>query len=88
MVAVIFPDKCNGCSWCLEVCPHQIIVLNVNKKAEIVEEDSCIECGACALQCPMDAIIAHPIGCGCVSGVVKKKIRKILRIPEKTNQYC
>lgn len=88
MVALIFTERCNGCAWCLDVCPHQIIVLNENKRAKIVNEELCIECGACALQCPRDAIIAHPIGCGCVSGVVKKKVRKILHLPEKSNQCC
>ena len=86
MVAVIFVEKCNGCSWCLDVCPHQIIILNNNKKAEIIDEERCIECGACALQCPKDAIIAHPLGCGCVSSVVKKKIRRLLHLPEKSPQ--
>jgi NAD-dependent dihydropyrimidine dehydrogenase PreA subunit len=88
MVAVIFIEKCNGCSWCLDVCPHQIIILNNENKAEIIEDERCIECGACALQCPQDAILAHPHGCGCVSSVVKKKIRKIFHLPDKSSQCC
>ncbi len=88
MVAVIFVERCNGCSWCIDVCPHQIIILNDDKKAEIIEEDHCIECGACALQCPKEAILTHPAGCGCVSSVVKKKIRKILHLPEQSSQCC
>ena len=36
MVALIFTERCNGCAWCLDVCPHQIIVLDENERAEIL----------------------------------------------------
>ena len=88
MVAVIFTERCNGCAWCLDVCPHQIISLDEDNKAEIIDAERCIECGACALQCPKDAILAHPIGCGCVSSVVRKKIRRVLHLPEKSTECC
>jgi len=80
MTATIFQEKCIGCEWCVEVCPHQIIIISEEiKKAEIINTKLCIECGACALQCPVEAIRSHPIGCGCVSGVVRKKINIFLR---------
>lgn len=88
MVAEIFVEQCIGCGWCVDVCPHQIIVLNEDEKAVILNESQCIECGACALQCSENAIQTHPVGCGCVSGVLKMKLRKFLNIPEKTNQCC
>jgi ferredoxin len=79
VAAQIFEEKCNGCGWCINVCPHQIILLTEEKKAIIFEEDRCIECGACSLQCPSEAILAHPLGCGCVTGVLRSKIRRFFR---------
>ncbi|MFX1284490.1 MAG: 4Fe-4S binding protein [Promethearchaeota archaeon] len=86
MTAQIFQDQCIGCGWCIDVCPHQIIIFDENKKATIIEGDKCIECGACELQCPSNAILTHPLGCGCISGVLKTKIRKLLR--QELKQVC
>lgn len=88
MVAEIFIEKCIGCGWCIDVCPHQIIEFTANNKVLITEEESCIECGACALQCPTDAILSHPEGCGCISSVVKKKFRRIFHLSEPKKQNC
>lgn len=86
MTAQIFQERCNSCGWCVDVCPHQIIILDKYNKASIIDEEKCIECGACELQCPSNAIITHPLGCGCVSGVLKTKIRKLLR--QETKSTC
>ncbi|MFX0015832.1 MAG: 4Fe-4S binding protein [Promethearchaeota archaeon] len=87
MTAQIFIEKCIGCEWCVNVCPHQIIILDENKKAQIMVEAECIECGACTLQCPTDAILTHPLGCGCMGGVLKTKLRKFLRL-KATQSSC
>jgi ferredoxin len=85
MAAKIIRQNCIGCGWCIEVCHHQILRLDPEKKVIFTNEALCIECGACALQCPSNALIAHPEGCGCVSGVVKKKLRKWLGKKESTS---
>lgn len=85
MTAQIFQNLCIGCGDCIIVCPHQIIELDDSKKAFITNEKRCIECGACALQCPVFAILTHQMGCGCVSGVVKKRIRKLLGLKQPKN---
>ncbi|MFX0051270.1 MAG: ferredoxin family protein [Candidatus Hodarchaeota archaeon] len=79
IAAQIIQEKCNSCGWCISVCPHQIILLEDNKKATIIKEEKCIECGACTLQCPAHAIITHPLGCGCATGVLKTKIRSFFK---------
>lgn len=56
---------CIGCGQCLDVCPHAVFALR-EKKAEIVDFDSCMECGACATNCPVDAVTVSP-GAGCAS---------------------
>ena len=57
-------SKCVGCELCSEVCPHGVF-----EKAQIVEKDFCIECGACALNCPIKAINVKP-GVGCAQAFI------------------
>jgi NAD-dependent dihydropyrimidine dehydrogenase PreA subunit len=66
-------EKCNGCGICMEVCPHPVFIL-VDKKVEIFDRDACIECGACALNCPTDALEVRA-GVGCATAVLTGIIR-------------
>lgn len=68
-------DKCTGCMVCPKVCPHRVIVM-VDGKAEPVNIEKCIECGACQLNCEFDAIIVTK-GTGCLFAIVKEDILKI-----------
>lgn len=71
---------CIGCGRCLEVCPHQVFELT-SKKAAIRELDTCMECGACALNCPVKAI-AVDAGVGCASGMINEWLQeRNLRAP-------
>ena len=54
-------DTCNGCGMCIKVCPHGVFELS-RKKAHIVRRDYCMECGACALNCPVRSNICQ-FGC-------------------------
>ena len=62
------PDKCNGCGMCMEVCPHVVFSMN-GKKAQIADRNACMECGACAVNCPMKAITVEA-GVGCAAAVI------------------
>ncbi len=62
-------NKCTGCKRCLEVCPHKVFGFN-GGKAEILDRDSCMECGACAANCPFGALEVSP-GVGCASAIIK-----------------
>ena len=62
-------NKCIGCGMCVAVCPHRVFQLN-NKKAEIIDRDGCMECGACSRNCPVDAISVKT-GVGCASAVIQ-----------------
>ena len=61
-------EKCTGCGTCLEVCPQGVLGIN-GKKAAIVRRDACIECGACALNCPFEALSVE-VGVGCAAAVI------------------
>ncbi len=67
------PQRCIGCEMCVNVCPHAVFQM-VEKKAAIVGRDDCIECGACAKNCPTTAISVRA-GVGCVTAIIKGAIR-------------
>jgi NAD-dependent dihydropyrimidine dehydrogenase PreA subunit len=66
-------NKCNGCRMCTFVCPHAVFTIE-NKKARIVNRNLCMECGACAKNCPENAISVHS-GVGCASGIINGILR-------------
>ena len=64
-------ERCSGCSRCIEVCPHAVFAL-AERKALIVDQGSCMECGACMKNCPVGAIGVE-IGTGCAQAILKSK---------------
>ena len=66
-------EKCSGCLMCTIVCPHEVFEMQ-NKKSSIKHKDNCMECGACALNCPDQAIIVKT-GVGCAAGVINGFIK-------------
>lgn len=70
-------EKCIGCGNCELVCPHRIFVIR-EEKAEIVDPNGCMECGACAKNCPVGAIFVNPDdGCGCAAYIINSWIAKV-----------
>ena len=61
-------DLCTGCGMCMKVCPHAVFKLT-NGKAQIIDIDDCMECGACVLNCSFGAIAVNK-GVGCVTGII------------------
>jgi ferredoxin len=60
--------RCNGCGSCLEVCPHEVFVMNSNR-VHIRNRDACMECGACRQNCAFGAISVQS-GVGCAAGII------------------
>ncbi|TXT63767.1 MAG: hypothetical protein BAJALOKI1v1_670018 [Promethearchaeota archaeon] len=47
--------KCTGCGSCTKVCLAECFQI-VDKKAELMSLDECMECASCWYICPEDAI--------------------------------
>jgi NAD-dependent dihydropyrimidine dehydrogenase PreA subunit len=69
----LYESKCNGCSMCIRVCPHDVFEIS-NGKAKIKNIDFCMECGACAKNCEKQAIYVKS-GVGCASGILNGILR-------------
>lgn len=61
-----------GCGMCVAVCPHAVLELD-GSKARIVDRDACMECGACARNCPTGAIDVRA-GVGCAAAVINEAL--------------
>ena len=50
-------ETCKGRAMCWEVCPKNCYVIDTERhKAVIALPDACVQCGACVVQCPEDAL--------------------------------
>lgn len=78
-------SKCTGCKVCVNICPKGVIKLDDNKKAVLKDYQSCLECGACQLNCPVNAIEVTK-GTGCLVAILKEDILKIT--PKGTGCGC
>jgi NAD-dependent dihydropyrimidine dehydrogenase PreA subunit len=65
-------EKCVGCKMCLIVCPHAVFGMN-NGYARIENRDACMECGACARNCPTEAVYVKA-GVGCATAVINSAL--------------
>jgi ferredoxin len=70
---VFFPGKCVNCGRCLEVCPHRVFQ-RAEGRVRLARPESCMECGACQLNCAVSAIKVDS-GVGCAAAMIKAAIR-------------
>lgn len=50
-------QACRGRAMCWDVCPKSCYVINTEEhKALIAKPDACVQCGACVVQCPENAL--------------------------------
>jgi NAD-dependent dihydropyrimidine dehydrogenase PreA subunit len=66
-------DLCINCSLCLAVCPHAVFTLD-GRAVRLAQPARCMECGACALNCPAMAITVNS-GVGCASAMFMAALR-------------
>lgn len=67
------PELCINCRRCTQVCPHGVFAEG-EKKAQLARPSECMECGACALNCPTQAIEVQS-GVGCAWGMIAAALR-------------
>jgi NAD-dependent dihydropyrimidine dehydrogenase PreA subunit len=80
---------CNGCQMCVMVCPHEVFSM-INKRAVISNKDACMECGACAGNCPENAITVDS-GVGCATAIIVGAIKgtePTCRCEENSSSCC
>lgn len=54
---VLDRDRCRGAYRCWEVCPEACFEKRPDeRKVELAHAERCIRCGACVVQCPLDAL--------------------------------
>ncbi|OPY39101.1 MAG: 2-oxoglutarate-acceptor oxidoreductase subunit OorD [Methanoregula sp. PtaU1.Bin051] len=68
-----YPDRCINCKRCTQVCPHGVFAEG-GDYAELVRPEACMECGACALNCPVQAIEVQS-GVGCAWAMISAALR-------------
>ena len=67
------PDRCINCKRCLQVCPHAVFTEGYDH-VDLARPASCMECGACALNCPVQAITVQS-GVGCAWAMISAALR-------------
>jgi heterodisulfide reductase subunit A-like polyferredoxin len=55
------------------VCPHAVFEIKA-QKAFMTDKDACMECGACQLNCPVEAISVNA-GVGCAEAIIRGALK-------------
>jgi NAD-dependent dihydropyrimidine dehydrogenase PreA subunit len=54
---VIDEERCKGVGFCEDVCPRNCFEIDDDRHmASMMRADRCVQCGACVVQCPFDAL--------------------------------
>ncbi len=63
----IIIERCKGCSFCIDYCPKDVLVMsdNFNKKGyhypEILKEGLCVNCNLCMNICPEFSVYSEEL---------------------------
>ncbi len=59
MAVIIDTEKCIGCRKCFDRCPEESFGLDDEGKVFVKYPEECWLCGACEMDCPVNAIEVH-----------------------------
>ena len=83
-----YPDQCNGCNQCVEICRSDVLMPNPKKgKPPIVlYPDECWYCGGCVEECSRSGAITmvHPLNQSIAVHWKRKKTGEIFRLGMKS----
>ena len=73
---VLDEEKCRGAGFCEQVCPKNCYEVDKSRHiATMPRVDRCVQCGACVLQCPFDALYFRSPKGGIVSPAIIRKFK-------------
>jgi NAD-dependent dihydropyrimidine dehydrogenase PreA subunit len=50
-------ERCKGAGFCEQVCPTRVFEIDAERRlATLPNTGDCVQCGACIVQCPFDAL--------------------------------
>jgi NAD-dependent dihydropyrimidine dehydrogenase PreA subunit len=57
-------ERCKGAAFCEQVCPVNVFEMDRERRLAVLSgAQRCVQCGACIVQCPFDALhFRHPEG--------------------------
>jgi len=51
-------ERCRGAGFCEQVCPIRVFEMDPERRvATLPRAEACVQCGACIVQCPFDALL-------------------------------
>jgi len=57
MPTFVYMTKCDGCGYCVDICPSDIMHIDTKyRRAYNIEPNMCWECYSCVKACPQNAI--------------------------------
>lgn len=78
-------SKCINCYKCITVCPRNVFI---NTDQLVIRNlDNCIECGACQMNCPTDALAVDQ-GVGCFSAIAADCFKKSKLLSKFFSDRC
>ena len=83
------PALCINCEMCLMVCPHAVFAPG-DHAVVLANPQDCMECGACQVNCPVDAIIVDS-GVGCAAAMIQSALlgrEEVICGPDDSGAAC
>lgn len=69
-------DRCRGAGFCERVCPTRVFLVDRERHlATLPRAEDCVQCGACIVQCPFDALFFRSESGGVVPPATVRRLK-------------